>query len=107
MLLGVVRHVADVLRQIDERFVLDARARRATDDVQPVLLEAWNGAEALVRDVVEDLAADGDLFTFAFERKRQRYADGVADAPRNELFERNARLDHAVRRHPGLGDAEV
>ena len=71
-----------LLREIDERLVLDARARGAGDDVQPCLLEARHGAEAARRDVVEDLPADRDLFALALERERERDADRVADAAR-------------------------
>ena len=71
------------------------------------MLEARHGAETAIGDVVENLPAGGHLVAFALERKRQRNADGVADAARDELFERDARLDHAIRRHARLGDAEV
>ena len=97
----------DVLREVDERLVLHARARRATDDVHALVLEARHGAEAAVLDVVEDLPADGDLVALALERKSERDADRVADAARDELLECDARLDHAVRRHARLGHAEM
>src|SRR5207248_1956980 len=95
VLLRIQRHFAHVLGQVDEGFVLHARARRAADDVQPLLLEAWYGAEAAVLDIVEDLSPDRNLFAFALERQGEGDADGVADAAGDELLEGDAGLDDA------------
>src|SRR5712691_6963810 len=84
VLLRVLRHLLDVLRQVDERLILHARARRATDDVHPLVLEAGDGAEAAVLDVAEDLPADRDLLALALEGEGEGDADGVADAARDE-----------------------
>src|SRR4029077_3296975 len=100
MLLRVLGHRLHILREVDERFILDARAGRTADDVHPVLLEARDGTESAAGDVLEDLTADRDLLALALERKRERNADRVADAAGDELLERDARLDHAIRRHP-------
>src|SRR4029079_7427228 len=94
VLLRIRRHFAHILGQIDERFVLHARARRATDDVQPLVHETRYGAEAAVLDVVEDLSPDCNLFAFALERQRQGDADRVADPAGDELLEGDARLDY-------------
>src|SRR5204863_9753380 len=95
VLLRVRAHFSHVLSQIDERLVLDARAGRTADDVQSLVLEARHGPEAAALDVVEDLMSDRDLVAFFFERQRERDADRVADAARDELLEGDARLDDA------------
>src|SRR5581483_9950325 len=67
MILRVLGHLLDLVREIDERLVLDARAGGTTDDVHPLLFEARNGAEAAVLDVVENLAPDGHFVALVLE----------------------------------------
>ena len=74
---------------------LGAPARRAGDDLQ------------LARPQVErlqDLRADLDLLD---RRRGERDADRVADALPQQRPERHRRLDRALERRAGLGDAEV
>ena len=107
MIFGVLGHLFDVVRQIDEGLVLHAGAGRAADDVHAVLLETGHGAETARGDVREDGAADRNLLAFAFEGEGQRDADGVADPLGDELLEGDPGLDDPIRRHPRLGHAEV
>jgi hypothetical protein len=100
-------HLLDLGGEFDEALVLDAAARGAGDDVELLEEVRRDGAEPAVRDVVQYLAADLDLAAFLLERHRQRHPQRVADASREELLERDARLDDAVGRHPGLGHTEV
>ena len=52
------KRVSNLLSKFDERFVLDARAGGAADDVQPLVLESRHGAESPAGDVVENLTAE-------------------------------------------------
>ena len=106
VLLGVARQLLDLLRQLDEFLVLDARARRARDDVQP-RAEVRHRDEAAGRDVVDNLVADEDFLVLALVGQRQRDANRVADALREQLLERDPRLDDAVGRQSRLGDAQM
>jgi hypothetical protein len=107
VLLRVDRHLLDRLRQLHELLVLDARAGRAGDDVELVVVEDGHGAEAPGGHVGQDLAAHGDLFVLARVGQGEAHAQGVADPAREELLEGHPRLDHAFRRDARLRDAEV
>src|SRR5262249_30045433 len=74
---------------------LGATARRAGHDFEGT----WPQVQRL-----EDLIADLD---FLDRWRRQRHADGVADAPRQQGAEGNGGLDGALESGTGLGDTEV
>ena len=59
------------------------------------------------RKVGQDLPAGLDLLVLAGGGHRQRNPDRVADAQRQQLLEGPAGLEDPLRRHPGLGHAQV
>ena len=108
MLFGVAGHLLHLFGEFDERFVLDARAARAADDVERVeAVSRRPTANAAGGDVVENLPAGGDFLRLAIVRHGERHADRVADAAADELLERDPRLDDAVGRQAGFGHAQM
>ena len=74
---------------------LGAAAGGAGDDLEAARLEV---------ERLQDLEADLDLLD---RRRGERDPDGVADALAQQGAEGDRRLDGALERRPGLGDAEV
>ena len=105
--LRVDRHLLDRLRQLHELLVLHARAGRARDDVELVVVEDGHGTEASGGDVGEDLPPDRDLLVLARVGQGEAHAHGVADAAREELLEGHPCLDYAFRRDARFGDAQM
>src|SRR5213079_1382266 len=65
VVLRVGGHLLHLLREFDEGFVLDARAARATDDVDRIAIELHHAADTARGDVGEDAFARGDFFRLA------------------------------------------
>src|SRR5690349_4741475 len=102
----VSRDLLDLLRQLDELFVLNPRARRTRDDVESGT-ELRHRDEPSARDVLDYLMADGDLFVLALVGQRERDADGIAEVLREQFLERDAGLDDPVGRQSRLGHSEM
>ena len=96
VLAGVVGHLLHVLGQLNEGFVLDARATGATDDIQRVEVEADDRPDSPGGDIGNDRLPRGDLFALAVVGNRQRDSNRVSDPLRNQLLEGNACLDDSI-----------
>ncbi len=103
----VLGHRFYFLSEVDERFVFDSRTTRAGNNIQAVAVEIDDRSNPAFVDVADDAATAFDLQAFVIVWHCQGDSNGVANAPSNELLQRNPRLDNAIGRHTRLGDSQV